>query len=413
MPTVSVPLIQQAMKKAGFNRPPSQTDITNAQKYGLGIFSRQAAKMVTPKAAPLNELDQLQQQINAGQAAYNTTQQAQVQLPELVRTGLGQQSAEFNLPREALEARYGNPGSPLYIANPFVRQAVIEKATSGQQQAFTTVADRVNQALALRGTIQQQDLTGLKDKYGLLTDKQKAAEAKKQQDFENAYKLQQLELDRQRTAADMIRARNSGSGSGSGTTADSAANYASLVASGQLTLAQVPAAQRGAVVDYVAQNGVDILPPKARESIAAVGSAREVVDQIKQYSADLNKNKNTFSKYLGGIAASFRGKTGGTNKAAQASAALGDIKRGLASTLSRGLGEKGVLTDYDIKRAQALIPSPYDTRQEADRKLKLLDNFFNGIEERAYQTATGTPASLGLGGNSGKTSSGLTYTISK
>jgi len=412
MPIVNRAIAEQAFRAAGFKRPFSDADFAVAQKHGTGIYAASVAniqklqqqaqnpdpnQLVDPKTALLQQIDALQGQ-------YNTTQQAQVSLPTLVKTGLAEKSPEFALPREALEARYGNPQSPLYIQNPFVRQAVIEKATSSQQNAFTTVADKINQTLGLRGTIENQQLTGLKDKYGLLKDEAKTAADAKQQEFDNAVKLEQLAIDRKKAGSE--------TGNKTSTTAQ---NYAELVASGQLTLAQVPAAERGSVVNYVAQNGIDILPPKARDSIAAVNSAREVVSQIKNYSENLNKSTNVFGKYFGGTAAAIRGKTGGSNDAASASRQLGLIKQGLASTLSRGLGEKGVLTDYDIKRAQALIPSPYDTKKEAQNKIKLLDDFFSGIEQRAYQTATGTPGTLNLtSGNNdtGKTSSGLTYTIS-
>lgn len=346
----------------------------------------------------------LQQQIEAAQRAYNLTQQTQLNLPDIVRQKLGERSPEYNLPKEGLQARFGDQNSPLYIANPFVRQAVIDKALSSQQNAFTTVADKVGNIFSNKALIQQQDLSGLKDKYGLLQAERKAQAEAAQQAFENKIKLQELAISRAKI------------GGGDGDTS-TAANYANMVSTGQLTLAQVPASVRGDVVNYVANNGIDILPLKARESIAAVNSGRGVLDQIKTYSDTLNKTSGTLGKVFGGFASSVGGKLGRNQASSQASAALGDIKKSLVSTLSRALGEKGVLTDFDVKRAQALIPSPYDTRQEAQRKIKTLETFFNNLEQRAYETATGTPESLGLksgaSANSGKTSTGLTYTITK
>lgn len=200
MPTVNRAVAEQAFRQAGFKRPMSNGDFANAQKFGTGIFAKSIAKIRGSQPTPPDELAQLQQQIDAAQGQYNTTQQTQVGVPTLVQQGLGQQSPEFNLPREALEARYGNPQSPLYIQNPFVRQAVIEKATSGQQQAFSTVADRVNQALQLRATIQQQQLGGLKDKYGSIADLRSAQSKAQQQKFENDLALKKFGLSEQELA---------------------------------------------------------------------------------------------------------------------------------------------------------------------------------------------------------------------
>lgn len=395
MPIVNRAIAEQAFRAAGFKRPFTDADFAVAQQHGTGIYAASANNIKKLQSQPPS----LQAQIEAGQQQYNQTQQAQVQVPTLVQNGLSEKSPEFALPRAALEERYGNPQSPLYIQNPFVRQAVIEKATSSQKAAFTTVADKVNQALALRGTIQQQDLSGLKDKYGLLQAQQKAEADAKQQQFDNMIKLQQLAIDRAKI--------------GNGTeTSRSAKNYADLIASGQMTIAQVPAAERGSVVDYVQNNGIDILPPKVRDSLGAVNAARGVLDQIKQYSSQLNTGGAATASITGAISA-LKGKAGSGSTKAQASTALHDISQALVSTLSRALGEKGVLTDYDVKRARALIPTPYDTKVNANRKINQLETFFSGLEKRAYETATGSPDKLGIGNsdNSGTTSSGLKYTI--
>lgn len=53
-------------------------------------------------------------------------------------------------------------------------------------------------------------------------------------------------------------------------------------------------------------------------------------------------------------------------------AAYNDTKQAFLSILSRATGERGVLTDYDIKRIEKAIPDFYDTPQTAERKWQMI-----------------------------------------
>lgn len=48
---------------------------------------------------------------------------------------------------------------------------------------------------------------------------------------------------------------------------------------------------------------------------------------------------------------------------------------GVMSILARGLGEKGVLSDQDLKRTQMLLPKPDDTNVSREENFKLLKEF--------------------------------------
>jgi hypothetical protein len=174
-----------------------------------------------------------------------------------------------------------------------------------------------------------------------------------------------------------------------------------------MTLTNVPVKDRAAVAQYINDNGIDLLPQKARDSMAAINAGKVVASKIKDLSAGMNESAPAVS-LLSGLFKSGYGKIGQPNQAA----VMGDLGKSLVSTLSRALGEKGVLTDTDVKRAKSLIPTPYDSKGRAAQKMKLLDDFFTELTGRTMQTYTGTAESMNGGAStSGKTSSGLTYTV--
>jgi hypothetical protein len=146
---------------------------------------------------------------------------------------------------------------------------------------------------------------------------------------------------------------------------------------------QLTPTQKGQIIPLLTESGFDFLPEKARNSIAALNQGSAIVSKIEEVSKNLNVAPAGLQQ-IGGLFGSLAGKAGVANPAA----AIGDIKRGLVATLSRAVGERGVLTDRDIQRAQALIPTPFDSAGRAKQKIQLLKSFFDELKQRAISTAT-------------------------
>jgi hypothetical protein len=174
-------------------------------------------------------------------------------------------------------------------------------------------------------------------------------------------------------------------------------NWAAKVQNGEAELTNVPEKYRTPVVSYMEQNGLTIVPRKARDTIAALGQAGGIVDQLKTLATELNPQ---FAKTPAQrVTKGGRLAVGAFLQSNQKAVEINRFKEGILSTLSRATGERGVLTDQDIARARNLLPRLTDTAQTVEGNLKQLDILFNEFRNRALETYTTPNAGLNTQSN--------------
>ncbi len=72
-----------------------------------------------------------------------------------------------------------------------------------------------------------------------------------------------------------------------------------------------------------------------------------------------------------------------------------DTVKSELSNMIRALGEKGVLTEADVKRAQDAIPSPWDTKDKAMHKIQTLDRIMGSIYDSKLNAFEATGFNIG------------------
>jgi hypothetical protein len=347
-------------------------------------------------------LPELEKSYDTATKGFRAKYLAGLTLPDQVRTQAETLDPSLKLNRAGQEGRFaGNvdPNSPDYIDPSNILQFVGQRMQGGKEylsrvtDAASRLWDRGVQSSRFAVDDAAGQLEGARTKYSerlkraqaLADDQDKMAFEARNDDVDRLLKLSQI-------SENQAQASRAGSGAGAGDPSDL---VQSILDQPALFDSLTPS-QKQKIIPQLTAQGFDFLPAKARDSISAINAAKTVANQIRGYIGDVNTNTTPVNAFLGGLAASIGGKAQVPTKGSDASAALNRIKQSLVSTLSRGLGEKGVLTDYDIKRAQSLIPSPYDTKARAEQKLQQLDQFFSEVESRAYGTQTQSPAQLGL-----------------
>ena len=96
---------------------------------------------------------------------------------------------------------------------------------------------------------------------------------------------------------------------------------------------------------------------------------------------------------IAGTISSLGGKAGINNEVN----IYNEAKLGFLSNVARSLGEKGVITDYDIERIAKLFPSPSSNPQEAQAKWQMIRAIIsNGVSksQEAYGAQAQNSASL-------------------
>lgn len=118
---------------------------------------------------------------------------------------------------------------------------------------------------------------------------------------------------------------------------------------------------------------------KAQDAVAAGGQALNIVDQLEQAYQSAGGGQGR----IAGTISSLSGKAGMNNEVN----IYNESKLGFISNVARALGEKGVITDYDIDRIAKLFPSPSSNPQEASAKWSMIRTIIsNGIakSQEAY-----------------------------
>lgn len=180
-------------------------------------------------------------------------------------------------------------------------------------------------------------------------------------------------------------------------------SVAQAAASGQFnSMSEVPAgkngAYRGAVVKYMADNGLSFTPKKVRDATADIEVGRGLIAEFKRMSEKVNRGSG-----VGRFGAGLQNVAGQLTQAADPDIAnYPDTRKGLSSYISRLSGQTGVLTDRDVAVATALIPSQWDSREAATNKLDRLSGFLESKFE-AFKKAHTTP-NLGAATPGGKVS---------
>jgi hypothetical protein len=183
--------------------------------------------------------------------------------------------------------------------------------------------------------------------------------------------------------------------------------WATLLASGQAGLQNVPMAIRTAVVEYMGQTGQEYISPaftgKSKEAITAFNTSKAQLDTIEQQMNQVitaTSPAQTLAQVIMGQVGIFAPQTKVYN----------DTIAAFTSMLARAAGEKGVLTDTDIARIKKALPSLNDTVATAQQKMTILRTLYQNIEQGALN-AYSSPLNQQSGTTTGQTSSGLKYEI--
>ena len=179
-----------------------------------------------------------------------------------------------------------------------------------------------------------------------------------------------------------------GSGGSSGAGDLVAAYYASQVASGAIPITAVPAAMRNAVATQLANSGTNIINPqqagKSQDAISAFNSADAMLNTIQDLTNKVVKAGNAGTAWLQGIS----GAIGSKLKTDPNAVLFKSTIDAFTSQLSRAAGEKGVLTDQDVARIKAALPSLNDTKDIAAAKLGTLRSLFESKKQGAVSAYT-------------------------
>ena len=123
--------------------------------------------------------------------------------------------------------------------------------------------------------------------------------------------------------------------------------------------------------------GIVPLSATQQEAATQFDAAGAAIKDIRRYSSKVNTATGPADRTVQGIAA-WIGKTLQTND----DAVLLESKKGYMSLLVRSLGEKGTLNEGDINRALGLMPTLWDTKSIAGKKLDDLEALFDEIKKR-------------------------------
>lgn len=145
----------------------------------------------------------------------------------------------------------------------------------------------------------------------------------------------------------------------------------------------------------LSQQGFVYVTDKQKDAMVAMSSINAIVDSIDQMA-----NQMIWATTPGQVAEQGIRLTGGqllrTNPIAKT---YDDSKQAFLGVLARGLGgERGVLTDRDIKRVEAMLPGLTDTVAIRDLKMGLLKNLMEVGREAnlGLLKGLGTPTQYGV-----------------
>ncbi len=194
----------------------------------------------------------------------------------------------------------------------------------------------------------------------LLAQSQREDQARQQQ-FENALSVQQLNLSRQKAAGGGIQDRLLTLSEASEQGLPVGTRFSDL-------FGQVPQRQL---------SSTEIKAQQSQEKVTNVfNRLQETFFGEEGTRDDLGKGR------IGGFFSNIAGTLGFNTRVNRFNA----LRKGAASTLKSAVGETGVLTDQDIERIIGLIPKPTSTPEEAARGFEDISILLNQAQQQAPQT---------------------------
>ena len=145
----------------------------------------------------------------------------------------------------------------------------------------------------------------------------------------------------------------------------------------------------------------------------AIQSAKSVIKTLKQQLDKIPSTSGPMAR-VKGIGANIAGKVGLDETVSTYNNLRKSVLGQLAKIVS---GESGRLTDQDIARIEAAVPRTIDTTEERELAWSLLQTLLSeqeltfGFNKTEFNSVSANDYVSGLSGNTGKTSSGIGYTI--
>jgi hypothetical protein len=191
---------------------------------------------------------------------------------------------------------------------------------------------------------------------------------------------------RERIAA-LAASRASSGGGVESMTPEEIEGLSRQVVSGEIEITALPNRKgndvRTVVLKNINDTGRVILKPKARDTMQVLSAAEGILDELSAMSANINVG-NSGTRWLSGSKAAAEGAI----QSRPDVAVYNSARTGFLATIARATGERGVLTDRDILRAQQLIPGILDSKEVAAGKILMLREFITGMKQRTIKNYT-------------------------
>lgn len=153
-------------------------------------------------------------------------------------------------------------------------------------------------------------------------------------------------------------------------------------------------AQISAIAKAVGLDSASGLSATEKQAVEQAKVGLNLVDTLEgEYNKVQGEGLTAQSSGLG-LLGGIKGSLAAASQTSPSAAAYDQTKQAFLSKLSRASGEKGVLTDQDIKRIEKAIPSFYDTPEVASEKLALIRQIIGGAIES--KTASGQDNNLDI-----------------
>lgn len=117
-----------------------------------------------------------------------------------------------------------------------------------------------------------------------------------------------------------------------------------------------------------------------REKLTSLGSVGEILSKVEKLMGEVFPQTETF---LGRVGGAIKRKTGAVTQTNTNAAQLNKLLQGTLAPVVRALGEKGALSDTDIKRAIALFPNLTDDADVAWGALQQIKEIIQDAKNQA------------------------------
>ena len=258
------------------------------------------------------------------------------------------------------------------------QQETEEKEKTLKQQNFQTSLVISSSAIAELGDLNPNEAAIMKGAAVAALGKQDISPI--QDALEKIFSAREIEARRSRTQEDTLTRVLSSIAARNRATPEDIQDMADAVEGGEIEITAVPGNLRGHVIGIIKGQGGTIVSRKQREDLNAFETTLAIVDDIAKVSSKVNTE-------FGPLALAV-----GAKRRASAAINLDDdtalllSKKGELGLLIRGLGEKGVLTEGDVQRAISLMPSIFDSKSLAEKKIASLRALMSGIKKRKLGT---------------------------